>query len=69
MTSAAELGSVLLGACVSPGSNLPFTVGEIRIEETPTNTVVITRETFDPATCGLRPTAWPWRADMNINDF
>ena len=48
---------------------LPFTVGKVRIEETPTNTVVITRDSFDPTTCGLRPTAWPWRADMNINDF
>ena len=48
---------------------LPFTVREVRIEETPTNTVVVTRETFDPATCGLRPGAWPWRADMSINDF
>ncbi len=48
---------------------LPFTVREVRIEETPTNTVVITRETFDPATCGLRSGAWPWRADMSLNDF
>lgn len=48
---------------------LPFSVSEVRIEETPTNTVVLTRDTFDPATCGLRSTAWPWRADMSINDF
>ena len=48
---------------------LPFTVREVRIEETPTNTVVVTRETFDPATCGLRAHAWPWRADMSINDL
>lgn len=48
---------------------LPFTVREVRIEETPTNTVVATRETFDPATCGLRPGAWPWRADTSINDL
>lgn len=48
---------------------LPFTVREVRIEETPTNTVVTTRETFDAASCGLRAHAWPWRADMSINDF
>jgi 6-pyruvoyltetrahydropterin/6-carboxytetrahydropterin synthase len=48
---------------------LPFAVREVRVEETPTNTVVVTRETFDPATCGLRATAWPWRADNSINDF
>jgi 6-pyruvoyltetrahydropterin/6-carboxytetrahydropterin synthase len=48
---------------------LPFAVREVRIEETPTNTVIVTRETFDPATCGLRAHAWPWRADMSINDF
>lgn len=48
---------------------LPFTVREVRIEETPTNTVVVTRDSFDPATCGLRPGTWPLRADMSINDF
>lgn len=48
---------------------LPFIVCEVRIEETPTNTVVLTRENFDPDACGLRPTAWPWRADDSINDF
>jgi 6-pyruvoyltetrahydropterin/6-carboxytetrahydropterin synthase len=48
---------------------LPFTLREVRIEETPTNTVAITRDTFDPARCGLRASAWPWRADMSINDF
>jgi len=48
---------------------LPFTVREVRIEETPTNTVIVSRESFDPATCGLRAGAWPWRADMSINDF
>lgn len=49
--------------------NLPFRLAEVRIEETPTNTVVVNRSTFDPATCGLRADAWPWRADMSINDF
>ncbi|PZO55978.1 MAG: 6-pyruvoyl tetrahydropterin synthase [Alphaproteobacteria bacterium] len=48
---------------------LPFTVREVRIEETPTNTVIVSRESFDPASCGLRAGAWPWRADMSINDF
>ncbi|MBX3511880.1 MAG: 6-carboxytetrahydropterin synthase [Hyphomonadaceae bacterium] len=48
---------------------LPFAVREVRVEETPTNTVVIARENFDPAACGLRAGAWPWRADMSINDF
>lgn len=49
--------------------NLPFRVREIRIEETPTNTVIVSRDTFDPARCGLRAGAWPLRADMSINDF
>ena len=48
---------------------LPFTVREVRIEETPTNTVVVSREHFDPGTCSLRKSAWPWRADTSINDF
>ncbi len=48
---------------------LPFAVREVRIEETPTNTVVVVRETFEPASCGLRKDAWPWRADTSINDF
>ncbi len=48
---------------------LPFSVREVRIEETPTNTVVLTRDVFEPAACGLRQHAWPWRADMSINDF
>lgn len=49
--------------------NLPFDVSQVRVEETPTNAVVLTRETFDPAACGLTPGAWPTRADMSINDF
>jgi len=48
---------------------LPFSVREVRIEETPTNTVVLSREHFDAARCGLRAGAWPLRADMSINDF
>lgn len=48
---------------------LPFTLREVSVEETPTNTVVISRDNFDPAACGLRAGAWPWRANMSINDF
>jgi 6-pyruvoyltetrahydropterin/6-carboxytetrahydropterin synthase len=48
---------------------LPFQLRELRIEETPTNTVSITRENFDPGACNLRAGAWPWRADLSINDF
>jgi 6-pyruvoyltetrahydropterin/6-carboxytetrahydropterin synthase len=48
---------------------LPFVLREVRIEETPTNTVVVSRDGFDPANCGLRAGAWPWRADMSINDL
>lgn len=48
---------------------LPFELAEVRIEETPTNTVSISPESFDPTTCGLRAGAWPTRADMSINDF
>jgi 6-pyruvoyltetrahydropterin/6-carboxytetrahydropterin synthase len=48
---------------------LPFRLREVRIQETPTNTVVITPENFNPATSGLRPGAWPLRADMSINDL
>ena len=49
--------------------SLPFAVREVRIEETPTNTVIVSRESFDPNACGLRAGAWPLRADMSINDF
>lgn len=48
---------------------LPFILREVRIEETPTNTVIVTPASYDPATCGLRANTWPWRADMSINDF
>lgn len=48
---------------------LPFAVREVRIEETPTNTVLVTKDNFDPAHCGLRTGAWPRRADMSSNDF
>ncbi len=48
---------------------LPFYVAMVRVEETPTNAALLTRETFDPRECGLPASAWPWRADMSINDF
>ncbi len=48
---------------------LPFDVAQVRVEETPTNIVVLTRENFAPAECGLAPGAWPWRADMSINQY
>ncbi|MFT3727358.1 MAG: 6-carboxytetrahydropterin synthase [Terricaulis sp.] len=49
--------------------NLPFSVSRVRVEETPTNAVLITRETFHPETCGLAAHAWPRRADESINDL
>lgn len=49
--------------------NLPFAVSQIRVEETPTNAVLITRESFNPETCGLSAHAWPRRADESINDL
>jgi 6-pyruvoyltetrahydropterin/6-carboxytetrahydropterin synthase len=48
---------------------LPFTVAAIRVEETPTNAVWLTRESFDPEACGLKADAWPRRADFTINDL
>lgn len=49
--------------------DLPFTVEAVRVEETPTNAVVLTRDVFDPGACGLPAEAWPRRADMSINDY
>lgn len=48
---------------------LPFDVAGVSVAETPTNTVLITRESFDPSRSGLRPGRWPTRPDMSINDF
>jgi len=50
-------------------SGLPFSVSSVRVEETPTNAVVLTRDSFDPGNCGLPAAAWPRRADDTINDF
>lgn len=49
--------------------DLPFSVSAVRVEETPTNAVILTRDGFDPTACGLSASAWPRRADMSINDF
>jgi 6-pyruvoyltetrahydropterin/6-carboxytetrahydropterin synthase len=48
--------------------DLPFSVAEIRVEETPTNAVILRRDGFDPDHCGLAA-AWPRRPDFSINDF
>lgn len=48
---------------------LPFEVAQVRVEETPTNTAIMTRENFDPAHCGLPEDCWPRRPDMSINEF
>ena len=48
---------------------LPFTLEEVRIEETPTNTVVLNGAVFDADNCGVAAGAWPRRADMSINDI
>ncbi len=48
---------------------LPFDVSQVRVEETPTNAVVLTHENFAARECGLRASAWPLRADMSINEF
>jgi 6-pyruvoyltetrahydropterin/6-carboxytetrahydropterin synthase len=50
-------------------AKLPFAVAQVRVEETPTNAVVLTRESFDPRTCGLAAHAWPRRPDESINDL
>jgi 6-pyruvoyltetrahydropterin/6-carboxytetrahydropterin synthase len=57
-----------LGAFLSD-LKLPFAVTQVRVEETPTNAVVLTRESFDPDGCGLSANAWPRRADASINDL
>ena len=46
---------------------LPFAVGEVRVEETQTNAVVLTR--FDGGASDLPAGAWQSRADMSINDL
>lgn len=48
---------------------LPYRVVEVRVEETPTNAVVLTPESFDPAEVGFPPGGWALRSDMSINDL
>ncbi len=47
----------------------PYVVEEVRVQETPTNTVALTRATFDAERCGLPANTWARRADMSINDL
>lgn len=49
--------------------DLDFSIERVRVEETPTNAVVLTRADFDPADCGLSAQGWPRRADFSINDY
>lgn len=48
---------------------LPFKVASVSVAETPTNTVLITRDSFDSSACGVRAGSWPTRPDMSINEF
>jgi 6-pyruvoyltetrahydropterin/6-carboxytetrahydropterin synthase len=76
MTFAGDPTTEALAACFwlklsafIAADDLPVRVSEISVEETPTNTVILTPATFDAETCGLSRGAWPWRADMSINDL
>jgi 6-pyruvoyltetrahydropterin/6-carboxytetrahydropterin synthase len=59
----------LKGAAFLAHEDLPFEMEAVRVEETPTNAVILTRDGFDPETCGLDGDRWPLRADMTINDW
>jgi 6-pyruvoyltetrahydropterin/6-carboxytetrahydropterin synthase len=48
---------------------LAFEVVELRVEETPTNTVALTSAVFDPAHAAQGAPAWALRPDMSINDL
>ena len=50
-------------------SDLPFSVSAVRVEETPTNAVILTGESFDAEACTAAAAPWMRRADMSINDF
>jgi 6-pyruvoyltetrahydropterin/6-carboxytetrahydropterin synthase len=50
-------------------ADLPYAVDSVRVEETPTNAVIVTRASFDPDACGVAASAWQRRADMTINDL
>jgi 6-pyruvoyltetrahydropterin/6-carboxytetrahydropterin synthase len=49
--------------------HLPFTLGTLAVEETPTNTVSLTAAEVDPAWRTALAGRWPLRADMSINEF
>jgi 6-pyruvoyltetrahydropterin/6-carboxytetrahydropterin synthase len=49
--------------------NLPFRVDSVRVEETPTNAVLLTAGDLDETECGFAPQTWAHRADFSINDF
>jgi 6-pyruvoyltetrahydropterin/6-carboxytetrahydropterin synthase len=59
----------LKGAAFLARDALPFEMAEVRVEETPTNAVILSRDTFDPDAAGLPAGRWPLRADMSINDW
>jgi 6-pyruvoyltetrahydropterin/6-carboxytetrahydropterin synthase len=59
----------LKGAAFLAHDELPFEMDEVRVEETPTNAVILSRATFDPAQCGLAHGVWPRRPDMSINEW
>lgn len=48
---------------------LPYHVASVRVEETPTNAVVLTAEGFDLEACGYPADGWARRPDMSINEF
>lgn len=48
---------------------LPYRVVEVKVEETPTNSVSLHEAYAAAATAGFAETSWARRADMSINDF
>lgn len=48
---------------------LPFRLGQLSVEETPTNTVSLVAEEFDPAWRTTMAGRWPMRPDLSINEF
>lgn len=59
----------LKGAAFLAHEDLPFEMEAVRVEETPTNAVILTLGEFDPENCGLDGDRWPRRADMSISDW
>jgi 6-pyruvoyltetrahydropterin/6-carboxytetrahydropterin synthase len=50
-------------------AGLPYQLERVRIEETPTNAVIMTAAMAEAAGAAFGPRAWPRRADLSINDF